>query len=308
MRRGKHLLAKLAIVLPGETGWKDVADTNDWRAVDRARLTAGWGRGWKLDDGGTAQFRYEMRPNGPGKVALGYDAGAEDAVIAAQKGKSGFQLQFTVPKGVAFRADKGSPALELEPDDPERHVTISLARAPGWTAEGKDGSTIVIWWVSSRRGEIAFDFHESSAPKLKPTPQQGEIDFWTTDALHVPVKPGRNRVTNGSFEQGLVGWWYAGYQWDGWSVAQMKKLGDAPQRIVVDGGVHGRKSLRYRVNGNGLVEGFRSLPMALKAGRVHTLSIWARGEPERDAVTLGVHPRAVGEQSKVKASELVSKF
>lgn len=295
-QRGRHLLAKLSVNLPGEKLWKDKPQTNDVRAVDSAARTVSWSRGWKLDDGTDTTFGYVVRADGAACVRLDYDAGASAETIKAQKAKGDYVLYLTVPKGVVFRADGNK--VELEPDDPAKRVTLTFPGSCGWK-DVKDGATLMTWWISDRTGSVVFDFHESSAPRVPPPPQEGAIDFWATDALHVPVKPGRNRVYNGSFEQGLSGWWYSGWMWDGWSIGMMKKYGDVAQQEIVDGGRHGRKAVRYRVNGNGAVEGFRTLPMALRAGRPHTLSVWAKGEPLKGVMTLGVHPRAVGEQNKV---------
>ena len=296
-QHGRDLLAKLSINLPGEKLRTDKPQTNDVRKVDPATATVSWRRAWKLDDGADASFGYMVRPDGVARVRLDYDAGAASETIRALKHKGDYTLNLTVPKGVACQVVGNK--VELEPDNPAKHVTLTFPRPCGWK-DSKDGATLLTWWISDRTGSISVDFHESSAPRVKPPPQEGAIDFWATDALHVPVKPGRNRVYNGSFEQGLAGWWYSGWMWNGWSLGTMKKFGDVAQQEIVEGGRQGRKAVRYRVNGDGAVEGFRTLPMALRAGRPHTLSIWAKGEPLKGgAMTLGVHPRAVGEQNKV---------
>lgn len=295
-QRGQHLLAKLSVNLPGEKPLTDKPQTNDVLKIDSAARSVSWGRGWKLDDGTDAVFGYTLRANGAARVRLDYDAGAEAETIRMQKANGDYILRLTVPKGVAFRTDGNK--VELEPEDPAKHVTLTFSGPCGWK-DKKDGDSFLTWWISGRKGFVDFDFHESSAPRIQPPQQEGQIDFWAADALHVPVRPGRNRVYNGSFEQGLSGWWYSGWMWSGWSIGMMKKYGDAVQQEIIDGGRHGRKAVRYRVNGNGVVEGFRTLPMALRAGIPHTLSFWAKGEPQKGMMTIGVRPRAVGEQNKV---------
>lgn len=300
-QRGKTLLAKLSIVLPGETEWKDAPKTNDVVLVEPEKTTAGWKRAWYLDGGASAEFRYAARPAAAGRLVLRYDAGVTTEVLKVQNAKKDFRLMLHLAKGARFQAAKGSDTVELEPGDPAKHVTVKMPCPCGWRSDRKDGSTVLIWWVPERTGEIGFDFHESSAPAVRPLASDGQIDFWATDALHVPPRPGRNRVVNGSFEQGLVGWWYSGWLWNGWHMENVRRLGDEPQRQLVPGGRHGRTALRYRVNGAGKVEGIRTLPMALRAGRPHTLSLWAKSEVVKGwPLTLGVHPRAVGEQNKVK--------
>ena len=290
----KHRLARLYFQLPGLPSWKDGPATNDTQLLDVSKKRVGWKRKYVCQSNDCV-FTYAAQPSGAGAVVLRYDAGLD---VPTKE----HQLQLTIPQGVRFAAKKGSPVVVLEPDDPSRRITIDFGFNFGWLAKNKDGSTIVIWWLKNRRGTIKVDFHESSAPALKAPPQEGEIDFWQTDAVHVPVKTGRNRVMNGSFEQDFKGWFYTGWMHDGWRIEGMKALGDAVQQEIVDGGKIGRRCVKYRVNGNGKVEGFRTAPMSLRAGVVHTLSVWAKGEalPGKGVMTLGCCPRPVSSQNKIR--------
>ncbi len=291
---GKHHLARLFFQLPKQHFWMNIPTSNDTQLVDVEKKRLGWKRKYPCASNDFV-CAYAAQPAGEGKVSLRYDLGLEAPT-------SEHQLQLTIAKGVKFKAVKGTSIVELEPDDPTKRITIDFGFNFGWVAPNKDGSTLVIWWPKQRRGTIKVDFHESSAPAIKAPPKEGEIDFWQTDAVHVPVKAGRNRVMNGSFEQGFKGWFYSGWMFSGWRMESVKKLNDAPQQEIVEGGKLGHKCVKYRVNGDGKCEGFRTAPMSLRAGVVHTASIWAKGmaNPGKGVMTLGCSPQPVAKQNKIK--------
>jgi len=297
-------MARLFICLPGESVWRLNPHSNDVQRIDRESASVTWTRPYRLPDGRTVPFSYTARPAGDGRVRIFFDAGidTEEIAVLRKKHKFAIEFQLTVPKGVACATKAGDAKAELDATDAARHVTLDMGWSAGWRADNTDGSILLIWWLARRQGELLVDFHESSAPSLSPPPQRGEIDFWATDALHVPVRPGRNLLPNGSFEQGLKGWFYSSWQFSGMGAAKHHELGDRPQQELVADAKCGKTALRYRINGNGACECLKSIPVSLRVGRVHTLSLWAKGVPDPGSgvMTLGAGPSAVGEQNRVR--------
>lgn len=113
----------------------------------------------------------------------------------------------------------------------------------------------------------------------KPMPSICGIDFWQDDALHVPVPPVRNLMTNGSFEQNFKGWrWqFGGTHWTDVPKGQER-------HGIVDGGLFGRKALILR-NGQREASPLWSTSIPVVKGRTYTLSWYDKApKPHRTRV------------------------
>lgn len=114
------------------------------------------------------------------------------------------------------------------------------------------------------KGRFIIDLGKSAVPKTPAMPAVGGVDFWKNDALHVPVRPTRNQLVNGSFEQGLKGW-----RWEDWGSPRWSPA-DKPREEVVAGGVAGGHALLIRSNMPKAPK-LCSQTMALAAERPHVL-------------------------------------
>ena len=123
------------------------------------------------------------------------------------------------------------------------------------------------------KGRFIFDLGKSSVMKTAAFPSVGGIDFWKNDALHVPVRPTRNQLVNGSFEQGLKGW-----HWEDWG-AQWSPA-EKPHEEVVAGGRVGGHALLLRAN-MPKAPSLCSQSMSLTPEKPHVLSFYAKHDRDK---------------------------
>jgi len=130
----------------------------------------------------------------------------------------------------------------------------------------------VVWTkpANGGRGKIAIDLGESALPREKARPMNTGLDFWANDAYDVPIRPTKNLVVNGGFEQGLRNWnnstilnWQR--SWDD----ILAKQGGSNLVTVARTARSGNYALAF-LPGN--TEDIHSAPFALIPGRVYTVS------------------------------------
>ncbi len=197
-----------------------------------------------------------------------------------------------------------------EPDNEELHFEIffptnALASGPWYHMLHRTGPT----WDTYRRGvfpvvglshfsadpartrpvkgRIVIDLCMSSVAKHAAEPPVGGIDFWASDALHVPPRPTRNLLVNGSFEQGLKHW-----RWeDGGSVWDPPAEGDREKYAVVGGGLFGAKMMELNASQPRMC-GICSAALPLEAGKRYTVSVWFKVRGEKNGY-LSLWPKSV---------------
>ena len=143
------------------------------------------------------------------------------------------------------------------------------------------------------KGRIVIDFGKSTVPVAGERPPTGGIDFWGQDALDVPKRPGGNLVVNGSFEQGLSGWAFAG---GGANWNDVVANGGRPLEEIVADARTGRKALKFRKLERPAAEALISLPMALEPDVPHVLSVWTKGPK---GATLWISPDPAQQKGRI---------
>ena len=167
-------------------------------------------------------------------------------------------------------------SYSLIPDGPGRVVVTWQGAADGLTPEVKvlpgDRPGIV-----RKENRIEIDLGESRLPLRTSYAPVGGIDFDGKYALDVPESPVRNRVFNGSFEEGFAGW---GFAWGGVSWNRAAEEGGRRFQEIVPSGLFGDHALRFRRLKKNAGEALQSLPMALTPGKTHVFSLWTRGSAD----------------------------
>lgn len=139
------------------------------------------------------------------------------------------------------------------------------------------------------KGRIEIDLFKSSLARHKAEPATGGIDFWASDALHVPARPTRNLLVNGSFEQGLKHW-----RWeDGGSFWSEPENGEPEKYSIVTNNAHAGRRAMWLTGGQRRLAGVCSAAMPLRAGVKHVASVWARTAPGKKTGYLAMTPRSV---------------
>lgn len=124
------------------------------------------------------------------------------------------------------------------------------------------------------RGRISIDVGESALPREKARPMNTGIDFWANDAYDVPVRPTKNLLVNGGFEQGLRNWNNSTVNnWQqGWETIRDKQ-GGSNLISVVRSSRSGNWALAFGVSN---CENVVSAPLAIVPGRTYVVSYYAR--------------------------------
>ncbi|MGN0832023.1 MAG: sugar-binding protein [Kiritimatiellia bacterium] len=136
------------------------------------------------------------------------------------------------------------------------------------------------------KGRIVIDLGRSAVPKIATAPAVGGIDFWGYDALHVPARPTRNLICNGSFEQALKHW-----RWEDWG-AEYTKADKLREEVVAPGyaGGHCLVLRGTQPKAPALCSG--TLP--LEGGKPYVLSFYAKAaSPKARKLVAYVRPSAV---------------
>lgn len=134
-----------------------------------------------------------------------------------------------------------------------------------------------------RQGRLTIDLGESATMRVASAPLTSGLDFWSEDAYHVPVKPGRNLLMNPGFEQGMKGWTDAALNQRMPYNTIVEKNGGRPLVELSDDAHGGHCSLRVKgvTNGNWICgERLCSAPLPVVPGRMYTLSWWFKGRSD----------------------------
>lgn len=198
-------------------------------------------------------------------------------------------------------AEEKSDVFFYEPDDESRHFTITLPEGLGVGAKwyerlvkvgtDREGQVLhlrnLMFGDFTRpdspalvKGRFVIDLCKSSAALHKGAPAFNGVDFWGGDAVHVPIPPTRNLMSNGSFEQNLKGW-----RW-GYGGAKTVRAKPGEERYaILDGGVGGGRALRIRPTQHGVLW-LASQSVPTLPGRKYTLSWYARSDSPKGAVSV----------------------
>ena len=213
------------------------------------------------------EYVYTLRADGPGRIVCDYSF-PMPAVLTLRMHRKMWDSS-------PFVADPAAGVFSFRKDEERFHFEVgtpgdlSATRWDEWTnlqyhlkPTEADGRVA--------RGRLIIDFGKSSSAVNTGYAPVGGVDFWGADAIHVPAKPTRNLLTNGSFEQKFKGWrWqHGGARWSPCEPGQ-EHYG------IVDGGRNGGKCLVLR-NTQPKVAPLWSQSMALEPDVPHTLSFWAK--------------------------------
>lgn len=194
--------------------------------------------------------------------------------------KPGDELLYAIRLG-------GEPASTASTGPGVVEIVCAAGQVPAVTKLVEDAGDVTVEVRPGDPAKIVVDLGEARRPVVTPTPPVEGMDFWWTDAVHVPVRPDGNLVANGGFEKGLEGW-ISHFQAKWWNA------------IVADGGwdfelvdeAHsGAKAIRFRTLSTNSFERIFSAPMPLKPGRKYVLSYWVKGvEPRGWGLNVGPVP------------------
>ena len=167
-----------------------------------------------------------------------------------------------------FATGAGKVAVEYD---------AAMTATPVDVATNMMGVTVkIVPPAGKRRGRIAIDLGESAAARFRGTPPTSGVDFWSTDALHVPVKTGRNLLTNPGFEQRMKSWCdpNGNHQI---RVDELEQIsGGKPLTGITTDARTGRYAMYFKSKG-GTCEPVYSHPVPIFAGRTYTASFWVKG-------------------------------
>ena len=295
----------LTLWLTAVDEWDATPKPGDSFSFDESARTATWSRPYDFG-GKTATMRYTASILPDGRIAIDYDLGIPEEERAAARHPPFFcrihreafaegerewgwgdavHNEYPADRLVADGRHQvnydvgavGSNVFHWETRDPKRHFSIEFPSLPmverGMWVEyepddnGRRGS-LCIFPVASATGRFVVDLGESETAALTPPPPVAGVDFWADDAKHVPLKPSRNLLMNGSFEQDFKGW-----HWEDWGARYTPC--EKPREEIVEGGVSGRYALLLR-GGQPHVAALCSAPFALESGRTYTVSMWVK--------------------------------
>ena len=252
------------------------------------------------------------RPNVADFVKLALSPGEKDGTLILDAVFDAAKLASLTPTGKKAHFDcrvsmpRGSPDLVWNaqagecvayPEDPACRMSFAFDAVVRKAAhvgdivprgEGKICQHLV-WTVPAGEGTVSerimIDCGPSTMLARKTEPCYGAVDFDRRDAIHVPIRPTRNLLVNGGFEQGLKGWHmqspcnvsFAGY------ADALRNGGTCYEEIVRDA-KFGAQAVHFRTLLPGSVpDEFTCAPVSLVPNRPYTVSFWAK----KDAGTNG---------------------
>lgn len=289
--------------------------------IDPAANTISGSRPWKLPDGRSATFQWILKEKN-GKIELFWDAGISrkeadqlpDFLLYPQF-ETTWASECHLKYGIEFDRTplRKYSAEELEkapnrtisyrlrsrktvyaPDTPQQSFVIETPGIDTHVSEMLRTNfnglyrmrAVKLEFFSDRRatqGSLLIDFGRSAVSRKAACPPTGEIDFYGEDAMHVPNLPGRNRLPNPGFEQGLR-------YWGSISPPPFNHYtaGDPCRYTISSETPFGKRALR--INGTVQPQGswLRSMPLPLKSGTDYTISYYAKGEKGGEKLYVGV--------------------
>lgn len=270
-------------------------------SVDRATKTMRFEKRYRDLAGKTNSFWYALSPMKDSKVKLEWsgDNGTQvwisfgpkyfrDAPVAVG-GKpylhpSASELESRKKDGVSTTVEGRD--LRIWPDDSVKGVSLrfdgescakgGLCESLVWNDWHKrlDYGAMLRLGPGGKKGRIVIDLGKGEIlPTDVPPPVEG-LDFWASDATHVPKRASRNILHNPSFEQGMRYW-----NWGGGGASYTPVTDETIRYWTTTGGYHGAKCLILRDTGyprSAGPAGPRSVPYPTVNGRTYTLSFWAK--------------------------------
>lgn len=227
-----------------------------------------------------------------------------------------FDCRVSLPRNVpepAWNAATG--VFDIWQTDVVRHVTFTLPDSLRKTASvqpmGQKGTPPIAWHLVWRVGvkdgdtfTVRMDLGAAPTFARKLAPRVGAIDFDRIDALHVPVKPTRNLIMNGGFEQGLKGWHIlspCGVSFSGYA-DPLANGGTCYEEIVPDA-KFGQACVRFRNDIKGSPDPFASAPVSLNPGVPYVLSFWVKKISADGACSLEAAVVSAASKAKVVRPE-----
>lgn len=284
------------------------------------RITAT--RPWKQPDGRNATFQWSLREEN-GKIRLAWDAGISRQETARLPDFTLFprfettwdsdrhlkygirfdrtplhkysveELEKAPNRTISYRLQ--SRQTTYAPDEPLHSFAIETPGVSTHVGETlrinfnglyKKRAAILDFYKDRKAvaGSLLIDFGRSAVLNTEAPPPVYGIDFYAEDAMHIPALPGKNRLPNPGFEQGLRYWG---------NISQPPfrtyTATDPCRYTVVEGRTpFGKRALR--INGTVQPKGswLRSLPLPLKSGVDYTISYHARGKTGKEKLYVGV--------------------
>ncbi len=281
-------------------GWpfKPIEGDPDDLKMDTATGITTYTKPYTDADGKRAVFTYRLKPLGNSRVELAWDTGsAAGASLWASFGTRYRGKRITIggqefvensvedlqDKTAKFQSFAGGDLI-YDVSDPVNGFKLEMGDLSGGINEGVsvyDKGQTTRFNFSYRttdksgnvKGRIVIDCGEVELASRELPPPVGGIDFWKSDATHVPLAPTRNVMHNPSFEQGLRGWYWIG------GGAQYTPT-NVPKFETVREGRFGPCALRmHRVQMSS--PSIRSMPLALEKGRRYVASFYAKSVSEK---------------------------
>lgn len=281
-------------------GWpfSPIKDDPDHLEMDVATGITTYTKPYLDPNGKRAVFTYQLKSLSNSRVELTWDSGTTIGVgmwigfSTRYRGKHitiGGQtfiensFEALQNKTATFQSFSGGN-LVYDVDDPLNGFTVEMGERSGGINEGvtvHDKGHVRNFGFSyrttdhkgDRNGRVVIDLGEVELTTCELPPPVGNIDFWKSDATHVPLAPTRNVMINPSFEQGLRGWYWIG------GGAQYTPT-NVPKYEIVREGIFGTSALRMnRVQMSS--PGLRSMPLALDKGKRYTVSFYAKSVQDK---------------------------
>ncbi len=291
--------------------FKERDDDKPTLVHDESSQTITYRKPYVTPAGNRAIFAYVLQPAGEGQVRVAWHLGLTQAEMALEPAGFGVGVWISMPEYRSTQIKVGNDRVEATPRDqllrtkslnrpaagsmlyaqdaPLRGFSITGDKLVGelresmQAAPGMEDSYLLEYRLkppSGRgTGEIVVDLGQAAFNDDREAPPVGGIDFWATDATHVPMSPVRNLMPNPSFEQGLRYWTWMG---GGATYAPSP----TPRYSVAERGLFGPRALLIS-NVQTASSPMMSFPIPLDAGETYTLSFHARSEAKsRLTVTL----------------------
>jgi hypothetical protein len=297
--------------------FKDREDDKPTLTHDEATQTITYRKPYVTPAGKQSIFSYTLRPDSAGRVSLLWTLGLTQSEMAAEPAGFGVSVWISMPEYRTTTVEVGHDRVAASPrerflngkpisrhaagpiryaaDAPLKGFSIFGEQLAGdvretlQAAPGKPDEYLLEYRLKTRSGqttgEVTIDLGQAALSDDRQRPPVGGIDFWKTDATHVPTSPIRNLMPNASFEQGLRYWTWM----DGGATYAPSQT---PRYSVAERGLFGPHALLIN-NVQAASSAMMSFPIPLDAGETYTLSFHAQAEPEsRLTVTLASAARS----------------
>lgn len=238
--------------------------------------TTGFGRigayaGKRIAQKSGERLLWAVRLLGPGEDETAVYKDAQDTVEVDREARKVVWRRTLKGKTYGYEVSAAGPGV----------VTVDydavLTPKPFAIAKDQEGVAVTVTEPrgTRKRGRIVIDLGESAAPRVRSLPPTEGVDFWSTDAMHVPQRPGRNLLMNPGFEQRMKGWCDPNANHQA-KVNEMDRTCGVRSLLTVTNEAHsGRAALAVKFR-NKQSEPFFSAPAPILAGRVYTVSCWMK--------------------------------